>query len=244
MFKFNRYKFLIYTLIITVLSGFFLYSFWFLYNNFYLTISWSEKTTDYTVGYIKKVQTEKLNKLVEILEKRKEDEGIKSDLRCLTEDCRTTTTKETEAELTCRPEHGAGSGADCMWGKGEIHQEPEGDPLKNFMVLELEPNLKPLSLTMKWPSIMRCDAYEVFLSPDRENWISLGYVPESACPHENKTLLAEYDVNDIDFKASYLKIVKLHDNQGDDSTDTPSEISLTGLEEIRVGEDRKINLCP
>lgn len=244
MFKFNRYKSLLYILVIAVLSGGFLYSFWFLHNNFYLTISWSENTTDYTAGYIKKVQTGKLDQLVEILKQREKGETEKSGFKCLAQDCRSTTTRETIADLTCRPEYGAGSGADCMWGKGEIHQEPEGDPLKNFMVFELKPELKPQSLTMKWPSIMKCDAYEVFLSPDRENWVSLGYVPESACPHEDKTLLAEYDVSGINFEAAYLKIVKLHDNQGDDSTDTPSEIELKGLEEIRIGENQKINLCP
>ncbi len=243
MNKFGRYKFFVYLVFIFLISGIFLYSLKFLYDNFYSSISWSQEQDINSVQHIDKIKTEKLNKLVKKLDERKKLDPEKNDFFCLSEDCRVTTTEEVEGELTCRPELGAGGGADCNWQKGEIHDNPEGDPDLNFMVYEINPALRPLSLSMRWPSIMRCDAYEVFLSVDGEEWISLGGVPSNACPYEEKTVLASYELEGIDSKIKYLKIAKLYDNEGDDSVDTPVEIEIRGEARAKKGENKRINFC-
>ncbi len=227
-----------------MISSFLLYSFLFLYQNFYLPIGWADNTDLYKAGNSKRVDLDELNNLFNKIgadkNKVEKDEEM---FACFNDECKSFKKFEVDANLTCDTSMGVGFGADCIWTVSEIHLDHEGDPNKDFMVYRADEAVEPISLSMKWPSISRCDAYRVYASSDGEDWFSLGDVPSpSACPQESKTVLGEYDVSNIDFKVKYIKIAKLYDNENDNSLDTPSEVNLTGFIEREIGNSA-IKFC-
>ncbi|MCD4694538.1 hypothetical protein K8R62_04240 [bacterium] len=244
MFEINKYKHWIYLILFFLVSSLLLYSFWFLYQNFYLPIGWADNTDLYKAGSTKRVNIDELDNLFNKIESEKEQDNENREIfSCLDGDCKSFKRFKVSTTLVCNPSMGVGFGADCIWTSSEIHLDHDGDPNKNFMVYESNEAVEPTSLSMKWPSIVRCDAYQVYVSGDGENWFSLGNVPSpSACPQENKTVLGEYDVSNVDFKVKYIKIAKLYDNEGDDSLDTPAEVTLTGFVEREV-ENSAVKFC-
>jgi hypothetical protein len=237
MFEINKYKHWIYLILFFVIFSSLLYSFWFLYQNFYLPIGWTDNTNLYKAGTAKRVDFKELDNLFNKVEVNKGEVEKNGEMfGCFDDNCKSFKTLEVEASLTCDPSMGAGFGADCIWTVSEIHLDHEGDPNKNFMVYRAYEAVEPTSLSMEWPSILRCDAYQVYVSNNGQEWTSLGDIPSpSACPQESKTVLGEYDVSNIDFKVKYIKIAKLYDNENDDSLDTPSEVRMTGFVEREIG---------
>lgn len=233
MAKIKKYQlslvYLVFVFVILAFSGYFLF---FLYNNFYLAISWTDNSGLYTGTQIKRIETEKLDSLVSLINKDRR--------MCKGTECNGVGEKSITPELECVESMGEGFGADCVWTKSEIHADPEGDPNKNFMVYRAKEAILPDTLTMRWPSIINCDAYRVYVSGDGKEWTDLGKVPEEACPFPVKTKKGNYNVSGIDFKVKYIKIAKLYDNEGDDSLDTPADVKLTGTKKV---DKYDINFC-